>query len=1149
MSWRWRIAKGALRWPDLRLRTRLAALLVAASLLPLALSAFIGIRQSQAQLLDSTKSLLRTGAEQIARELDEFHRGRLHGVERIARFPQTTSFCLADAERRADARPEILGLLAAYPSNDSSISGAALLDRSGRVLVATTAAMIGADLSFRPYVHAALGGTTTVSDIYLTVAQGGESPSIAYAAPLRGPDGQVACVALLVVRAAAIWQRIRASDGLAGPGSYAVLFDQQGIRIAHSHRDDIVFHPGGGLEPAAVERMVAEQRFGARTRALLEDLRAFPEQFERARAIVPGRAVFLGADPADPNLNYGVARRFETVPWTLFYMLPQANVQAQIARQTRLQIALALGIIAAASALGLLFARSIVRLVAALDEATSSIAAGDLSARVHHLGDGELGRLAGSFNTMAERIQAQSRALEHSRDELEQRVTERTAELARSTEHWRAEVVERQRAEAAIRESQALLQAIIDNTAAVVYVKDLQGRYILINRRYRELFQITDPDIIGKTDAELFPAATAEAVRSVDLRVAAGQAALVVEETIPLDDGPHTYVSVKCALRDAEGRVRGVFGISTDITERKHAELRQQAQLERLNLLDQITRAIGERQDLQSIYQVAIRSLEERLPVDFGCICRYDATDNRLTVTRVGAHSAALALELAMPENASVLIDENGLSRCVNGHLVYEADLARMPFAFAQRLLRGGLRSMVAAPLQSESRVFGVLIAARRDPDAFDSGECEFLRQLSAHVALAARQAELHASLQHAYDDLRQTQQSVMRQERLRALGEMASGIAHDINNAITPIGLYAESLLERETNLSERGREQLQTISLAIDDVAATVARMREFYRRRETRAELQPVELNEIVRHVVELTRARWHDMPQQRGAVIMMDVDLASGLPGVLGDEPELREALINLVFNAVDAMPAGGTLTLRTRRPVADGPVLLEVADTGLGMDEPTRRRCLEPFFTTKGERGTGLGLAMVYGTVQRHGADIEIESAVGKGTTVRVALPQATGPGRPRAALPAPAGPAAPLHVLVVDDDPIMLKTLSDTLEQDGHTVTVASGGQAGIDAVHAAHRAGRAFDAVITDLGMPYVDGRRVAAAVKESDPATPVIMLTGWGQRIAADGDIPAHVDQLLAKPPKLQVLRAALAQVARRGPDASDPPGPAAI
>ena len=226
-----------------------------------------------------------------------------------------------------------------------------------------------------------------------------------------------------------------------------------------------------------------------------------------------------------------------------------------------------------------------------------------------------------------------------------------------------------------------------------------------------------------------------------------------------------------------------------------------------------------------------------------------------------------------------------------------------------------------------------------------------------------------------------------MQQERLRALGQMASGIAHDINNAISPISLYTESLLEREKGLSAPGRGQLQVIQRAIGDVAQTVARMREFYRPREPQMMLARVHLNELVQQVLDLTRVRWNDMPQQRGVTIALAKDLARSLPPVMGAESEIREALTNLVFNAVDAMPEGGTLTLRTR--AEEGRVHVEVIDTGIGMDEDARRRCLEPFFTTKGERGTGLGLAMVYGMVQRHSADISIDSELGKGTRVQL----------------------------------------------------------------------------------------------------------------------------------------------------------------
>jgi PAS domain S-box-containing protein len=959
----------------------------------------------------------------------------------------------------------------------------------------------------------------------------------------------------------------------------------------------------------------------------------------------------------------------------------------------------------------------------------------------------------------------------------------------RSPEPWSA-------TELSLQQSQGLLQAISDNSSAVIYAKDLEGRYLLINREFSDIFHLSADQVLGRTDYDLFPKEAADGFRSMDQRVAQGRIPLTEEEMVPLDDGIHTYISVKCPLLDSAGSPYAVFGISTDITDRKRAEAalraneertrlivetaldavimidsagvitswsgqaestfgwsrsealgrelaetiippryreahrrglerylatgegtvlnrqitlaaihrdghefpvelsitpvrigttvtfsafvrditerlrveqalvesqqhyqalteslpnlvwtcrpdgycdflsqqwiqytgrpaaeqlgsgwlaqvhpddrqrvqaewaratalgdtydaefrirrgdgayrwfktravplrdgsgtvvkwfgsntdfedvkqseqRLQSQLERLSLLDRLTRAISERQDLHSILQVVLRSLEDHLPIDFCCVCLYDRTQESLTVTRVGVRSEPLALDLAMPEKARISIDQNGLSRCVAGHLVYEPDITTATSPFARRLVRGGLAAFVAAPLMVEENVFGVLITARRRPDSFSSGECEFLRQLSEHVALAAHQAQLYAALQQAYEELRQTQQAVTQQERLKALGQMASGIAHDINNAISPVALYTESLLETETGLSAQARESLSTIQRAVEDVGQTVARMREFYRQREPQLALVAVDANHLVQEVVSMTRARWNDMPQQRGIVIQAVLDLDPDAPAIWGIESEIREALINLVFNAVDAMPRGGKLSLRTR-VIAEGRtaqgetsgVALEVGDTGSGMDAETRRRCVEPFFTTKGERGTGLGLAMVYGTVQRHGADMTIDSAPDQGTTVRLTFTcaQPTGDATPAPPIPR----ATPLRILVVDDDPLILKSLRETLERDAHVVATASGGQAGIDLFRRAKGEGAPFMLVITDLGMPYVDGRQVASAVKAADPDTPVIMLTGWGQRLLDDGDVPTHVDRMLSKPPKLSELRLSLAELSSR-------------
>jgi signal transduction histidine kinase/ActR/RegA family two-component response regulator len=560
--------------------------------------------------------------------------------------------------------------------------------------------------------------------------------------------------------------------------------------------------------------------------------------------------------------------------------------------------------------------------------------------------------------------------------------------------------------------------------------------------------------------------------------------------------------------------------------ERKHAERRALAQLERLSLLQQITRAIGERQDMQSIFQAAIQRLEDHLPMEFCCVCLYDAAANELAVTAAGLKSSQLAAGLELNPGAIIGIDPNGLSRCIRGQLVYEPDVAQVQFPFPQRLAREGLHALVAAPLVVESQVFGLLVVARRQAESFSSGDCEFLRQLSEHVALAAHQAELHTALKQAYDDLRTTQDAAMQQERLRALGQMASGIAHDINNAVSPVALYTEMLLEKEQNLSARTRQYLEITQRAIGDVTHTVSRMGEFYRKREPALQLVSTDLNQLIQQVVDLTRARWSDMPQQRGIVIDVRQDLAPQLPAVAAVESEVREALTNLVFNAVDAMPEGGTLTLRTIS--ISGQVRVEIADTGAGMDEETRRRCLEPFFTTKGDRGTGLGLAMVYGIVRRHNADLEIESRIGEGTTIRLVFPAAVAGGVAQAS--AASAPPTRRRILVVDDDPLLIKSLREALEDDGHTVVTASSGQEGIDIFRAAQAPHQKFGVVITDLGMPYIDGRKVAAAVKAASPLTPVILLTGWGQRLVIEGEVPPHVDCVLNKPPKLRDLREAL-------------------
>jgi signal transduction histidine kinase/CheY-like chemotaxis protein len=783
----------------------------------------------------------------------------------------------------------------------------------------------------------------------------------------------------------------------------------------------------------------------------------------------------------------------------------------------------------AALALSSKLQRSISDPILALAETARVVAERhDYTVRAAPQGRQEIGLLTDAFNLMLKQIQEQNQALSYERD---------------------------------------LLNTLLDNLPDSIYFKDLQSRYVRVSKSKLEsafAFYLSRhhaahpggptqelpehltslerfaPFLKGKSDADVFTAADARFVHEEEQEIIRTGVPIIgkVERTTRLDGTVAWFMTNTLPWRDTDGNVIGTFGSSKNVTAIKEIEHRLETQLERLKLLEQITRAIGERQDLHSIFQVVISRLEDHLPVDFACVCTHNAAANTLGVTSLGARSEAIALSMSMAEKTDIEIDQNGLSRCLRGQLVYEPDTAQTRFSFPQRLAAGGLRSVVFAPLQMESQTFGILMAARRQPNGFSSADCEFLRQVSEHAALATHQAQLYTALQGAFDDLRQTQQAVMQQERLRALGQMASGIAHDINNAISPISLYTESLLETEPNLSARARDYLQTIQRSTDDVAHTVTRMREFSRQREPQLTTSAVQINILVQQVIDLSRARWSNMPQERGVVIHMVTELAPNPPSFLAVESEIREALVNLIFNAADAMPDGGTLTLRTKVPpdsATQRRIAVEVCDTGVGMSEETRRHCLDPFFTTKGERGTGLGLAMVYGIVQRHGGDIEIESAPGQGTTFRLLFPAsavAVEPGEPDAHLAVPARQ----RILIVDDDPLLIRSLSSILENDGHLVVCARGGQEGIDVFRRACGGKEAFAVVFTDLGMPLVDGRQVASSVKTASPTTPVILLTGWGERLLAEGDIPPHVDDVLSKPPKLRDLRQALARCLSR-------------
>lgn len=387
----------------------------------------------------------------------------------------------------------------------------------------------------------------------------------------------------------------------------------------------------------------------------------------------------------------------------------------------------------------------------------------------------------------------------------------------------------------------------------------------------------------------------------------------------------------------------------------------------------------------------------------------------------------------------------------------------------------------------------------------------------------------VESRLKAANEELREAQQQLIRRERLTALGEMASGIAHDFNNALSSILGFSEALLMYPDILEdhEQTLELVRMINVSAQDGAQVVERLGEFYRTRERPEDLESLDLNLIVDQAVRLTQPRWKG--QARSAGVQIEVAIEPGeIPKAHANAAELRQALTNLIFNASDAMPEGGRLTLRTlARPESDE-VCLEISDTGTGMSEATRSRCLEPFFTTKGQKGTGMGLAMVYGIIRRHSGMIEVDSKLGEGTTFRIILPvKGPAPEERDETESAPELESAALRVLVVEEEPFVRTVVTTFLASDGHESELANTGLAALEKIRESLRAETPYNVIIAARSTPEISGEQLALAAKELMPQTPVILMSGVNDGAAVSG-----VDVMVTKPFTLETFRRALAQ-----------------
>ena len=391
-----------------------------------------------------------------------------------------------------------------------------------------------------------------------------------------------------------------------------------------------------------------------------------------------------------------------------------------------------------------------------------------------------------------------------------------------------------------------------------------------------------------------------------------------------------------------------------------------------------------------------------------------------------------------------------------------------------------------------------------------------------------AEQARAHVEELNLYIAAqKQIQEKFSQVEKMSALGELASGVAHDFNNCLAGILGRAELMMTQTTDA--RILKGLDIMLKAAQDGAKTVKRIQDFARQRRD-GDFELVEVDQMLADVSEMTRPRWKDRAEASDVHITLELKDTSKAY-VMGDISELREVLVNMVFNAVDAMPYGGVLTLAAE--TRDGSVVLSVGDTGIGMTTDVRSRVFNPFFTTKGVSGMGLGLAVSYGIISRHNGEIRVQSEVGKGTTFDIELPLAQG-------LPVTIeseslqGKRARTNmttILVVDDEARVRNLLKEILEESGYEVQVASDALEGLNLFK-----NNAFDAVFTDIGMPGMSGWELSRAIREINGQIPLALITGWGQIVSSEEKAAAEIDWVLTKPFSMADILQLAEEVTRR-------------
>jgi len=550
-----------------------------------------------------------------------------------------------------------------------------------------------------------------------------------------------------------------------------------------------------------------------------------------------------------------------------------------------------------------------------------------------------------------------------------------------------------------------------------------------------------------------------------------------------------------------------------------------------LKALDHFSHEAQRITDLEQLGSTLVKLISESLQSDNAyLLVPSPSGDDFVTTATYQVKPSAPPPSVSLPNRSSLIQWLRRNEGIVSSQdLDINAQLLTLPAADRQNLQAIGAQLYIPIKTRDKELVGVLILGVKRSQQFYSIEDKQILAPIVSQVAMSLDNARLFQEAKDAYEQWKATQEYLVRSEKLRALGEMSSGIAHDFNNMLT--GILGRAQLALDQVKDPKVERHLKLIEQATLDAAQIVRRLQDFARVRTDHATTL-VQLNQIATDALEMVKPRLSERGEMQDVAIETSLYLDKIGP-VRGDSTELREALVNILINAVEAMPHGGKLTVSTRQD--NNSAVISISDTGIGMTSEVMKRMFEPFFTTKEQQGLGMGLSLVYGIVKRHGGDITVSSEPQKGSTFSVILPIATESAEV-VTPPVPQSSTGHSDILVIDDNEEARNVLSEVLTMSGHSVDTAASGEEGLSLFEQNN-----YDLVVTDLGMPGISGRDVARAIKRDSPQTLVIMITGWGVQIDMAEEI---VDGVIAKPfQKDAILRQIAQLVNARGSKVKEP------